>query len=107
MIAMFRASSPSDSRATRGIAQWSDIRLHLSRRAKIAELGASSKLNAEWAFLTMLRDEGRHCAEQFLDKHGADLGRRSTFDIDSLLIRAWRGLSAMRACWASSRRSAC
>ncbi|HEY2876867.1 MAG TPA: patatin-like phospholipase family protein [Reyranella sp.] len=67
------------------IDQWSDIRLHRIATPKIAELGASSKLNAEWAFLSMLRDEGHRCAEQFLAEHGADLGRRSTFDIDSLL----------------------
>ena len=29
----------------------------------MAELGYSSKLNAEWDFLCMLRDEGRRAAE--------------------------------------------
>jgi NTE family protein len=33
----------------------------------------------------MLRDEGRRCAESFLQSHIEDLGRRSTFDLDSLL----------------------
>jgi NTE family protein len=51
----------------------------------MAELGASSKLNAEWDFLSMLRDEGRRCTERFLAEHGADLGKRSTYDVDSLL----------------------
>jgi NTE family protein len=51
----------------------------------LVELGASSKLNAEWAFLRLLRDEGRRAAGAFLTKHGDDLGRRSTFDIDRLL----------------------
>ena len=49
------------------------------------ELGYSSKLNAEWAFLTMLRDEGRRCAEEFLTVHGNDIGHRSTLDLDVLL----------------------
>jgi NTE family protein len=51
----------------------------------MAELGVSSKLNAEWAFLQMLRDEGRRCAGAFLESHGADLGRRATYDLDYLL----------------------
>jgi NTE family protein len=65
--------------------QWSDIRLHRIATPKIAELGASSKLNAEWAFLSMLRDEGQRCADRFLADHGTDLGKRSTYDVDSLL----------------------
>ena len=51
----------------------------------MTELGYSSKLNAEWDFLTMLRDEGRRVADVFLDTHGDDLGRRSTVDLDVLL----------------------
>ena len=49
------------------------------------ELGYSSKLNAEWAFLRMLRDEGRRAAEAFLVAHGDDLGKRSSVDLDRLL----------------------
>ena len=41
----------------------------------MTDLGSSSKLNAEWAFLTMLRDEGRRAAEEFLD--GARRGSRA------------------------------
>jgi NTE family protein len=33
----------------------------------------------------MLRDEGRRSAEAFLAAYGEDLGRRSSFDLDSLL----------------------
>ncbi|QDL93584.1 patatin-like phospholipase family protein [Paroceanicella profunda] len=44
-------------------------------------LGASSKLNAEWAFLTWLRDIGRLTAEAWLEEHFDDLGRCSTVDI--------------------------
>ena len=39
----------------------------------------------EWAFLTMLRDEGRKSAQAFLDAHAMDLGKKSTLDIDVLL----------------------
>jgi NTE family protein len=44
-------------------------------------LGASSKMNAEWAFLTHLRDLGRDTAEAWLDRNYAELGRRSTVDL--------------------------
>ncbi|MGA8052765.1 MAG: hypothetical protein WCA12_02720, partial [Burkholderiales bacterium] len=37
------------------------------------------------AFFCMLRDQGRRVATAFLDAHGADLGVRSTLDIDAYL----------------------
>ena len=46
--------------------------------AMMTDLGSSSKLNAEWDFLIMLRDEGRHAADEFLTAHGEDIGKRST-----------------------------
>jgi NTE family protein len=49
------------------------------------DLGYSSKLNAEWDFLCLLRDEGRRCAEDFLAAHEQDIGHRSSFDLDVLL----------------------
>jgi NTE family protein len=49
------------------------------------KLGYSSKLNAEWDFLSMLKEEGRKAAEEFLATHGDDLGKTSTLDIDQLL----------------------
>jgi NTE family protein len=51
----------------------------------MVELGYSSKLNAEWEFLCMLRDEGRRAGDAFLNAHRENLGRRSTFDLDELL----------------------
>jgi hypothetical protein len=39
-------------------AQWAGMRIHLISSATIDELGASSKFNAEWDFLTMLKGEG-------------------------------------------------
>src|SRR5262249_62321244 len=54
-------------------ALWAGMRIHLISSPELAELGASSKFNAEWAFLCMLRDEGRRCAEAFLKKHTQDM----------------------------------
>jgi NTE family protein len=64
---------------------WTQMRVHYVKNAIMTELGASSKLNAEWSFFSFLRDEGRKAAQAFLDDHGMDLGKRSTFDIDVLL----------------------
>src|SRR6202048_5194159 len=64
---------------------WTQMRVHVVRNAIMTELGASSKLNAEWSFFSFLRDEGRKAAQAFLDAHAMDLGKRSTLDIDVLL----------------------
>jgi NTE family protein len=45
------------------------------------DLGHSSKLNADWQFLTALRDIGRERAKAFLDAHHGALGKASTVDI--------------------------
>jgi NTE family protein len=66
-------------------ALWAGMRVHLVTSKLMTELGYSSKLNAEWDFLTMLRDEGRRSAESFLATHGEDLGRRSSLDLNLLL----------------------
>jgi NTE family protein len=82
MIALLRqVANPGDSEGAR----WAGMRIHRIASAMMTELGYSSKLNAEWEFLCMLRDEGRRCAEAFLKDHMDDLGRRSSFDLDSLL----------------------
>ncbi|MGA2126034.1 MAG: patatin-like phospholipase family protein [Xanthobacteraceae bacterium] len=66
-------------------AQWARMRIHLVRNEIVNTLGASSKLIAEWEFLSFLRDEGRKSAQAFLEMHALDLGRRSTMDLDVLL----------------------
>jgi len=66
-------------------ARWARMRTHRIMTEKLAELGASSKLNAEWDFLEMLHAEGRRAAGEFITDHGDDIGHRSTADIDVLL----------------------
>lgn len=65
-------------------ARWAQMRIHRIASEEMVEFGASSKLNAEWEFLCLLRDLGRHSAEDFLRVHGTDLGRRSSFDVGDL-----------------------
>jgi len=62
-----------------------EMRIHRIASDIMLELGYSSKLLAEWDFFRMLRDAGRSAAAQFLQQHGADLGVRSTLDIDRYL----------------------
>jgi NTE family protein len=66
-------------------AKWAGMRVHLISSAIMTSLGYSSKLNAEWAFLTMLKEEGRRTVEKFLKNHGDNLGQRSTVNLDVLL----------------------
>ena len=66
-------------------ARWAAMRTHRIMTDKLAEFGASSKLNAEWEFLAMLKAEGRKSAGDFLTHHGTDLGNRSSADLDVLL----------------------
>jgi NTE family protein len=82
MIALLRkVANPGDSEG----ALWAGMRVHRVTSDVLVELGYSSKLNAEWDFLRMLRDAGRSSAETFVSDHGRDLGQRSSFDLDSLL----------------------
>jgi NTE family protein len=66
-------------------ARWAQMKTHRIKSDMLTGFGASSKLNAEWAFVSTLREEGRRAAGEFIDSHGADLGERSTADLDVLL----------------------
>lgn len=64
---------------------WARMRMHRISTDLMLDLGASSKLNAESAFLHMLRDEGRAAASRFANENRAAIGKRSTFDIDAFV----------------------
>jgi NTE family protein len=82
MIALLRQDAhPENSEGSK----WANMRIHHISSEVMVELGYSSKLNAEWAFLCMLRDKGRAAAEAFLSAHRDDLGHRSSMDLDELL----------------------
>jgi NTE family protein len=82
MIALLRqVADPGGSEG----ALWAGMRIHRVASDMMTALGASSKLNAEWEFFSLLREEGRKAAEAFLQTHASDLGRRSTLDLDVLL----------------------
>jgi len=82
MIAVLRqVSDPGNAEGAR----WAQMRIHRIASEMMTDLGYSSKLNAEWEFLTMLRDEGRRATESFLAMHGSDVGARSTLDLDHFI----------------------
>jgi len=82
MIALLRqAADPGGGEGAR----WARMRTHRIMSDRLAEFGASSKLNAEWEFLALLKAEGRKSAEEFLSRHGTDVGSQSSTDLDVLL----------------------
>jgi len=82
MMAMMRqVADPGHSEG----ALWAKMRIHMVENNVMADLGYSSKLNAEAEFLEMLFEHGRDSATRFIEQHGEDLGKRSTLDIDVLL----------------------
>jgi len=82
MIALLRqVANPGNSEG----AQWAGMRIHRVASEMMTDLGASSKLNAEWDFFCLLRAEGRRSAQVFLETNASDLGIRSTLDLDVLL----------------------
>ena len=82
MIALLRqVADPGHSEGRK----WAQMRIHLIASEVLAGLGASSKFNAEWDFLCMLRDEGRRAAETFLAANSDNVGKRSSVDLDILL----------------------
>ncbi len=56
----------------------------IENQAVLAPLGASSKMNAEWAFLTHLHDLGRETARAWMDRHFDDIGARGTVDLRAM-----------------------
>jgi NTE family protein len=51
----------------------------------MATLGYASKSDTDWAFLTELREIGRHAADRWLDAHFDDIGRAATADVREIL----------------------
>jgi NTE family protein len=82
MIALFRqVADPGTGEGAR----WAQMRAHRIKSDMLTQFDASSKFNAEWDFLTLLRDEGPRAAGEFLGENADHLGKRSTADLDVLL----------------------
>jgi NTE family protein len=71
--------------------RYRDIHVHaIVDEATMLNLRVSSKMNAEWAFLTYLRDCGRKAAAEWLAKHYDDLGQRSTMNLSWVFSESLR-----------------
>jgi NTE family protein len=55
-----------------------------------SRLTASSKLNSDYDFFTMLRNGGRRAARNFLEAHFDDIGKRSTVDLRAESQAEWQ-----------------
>jgi NTE family protein len=49
-------------------------------------LSSTSKYNADWEFLTFLRDQGRKCASDWLVNNFSKLGVESSIDVDEMYL---------------------
>ncbi|MGI6856466.1 patatin-like phospholipase family protein [Mesorhizobium sp. 1B3] len=66
--------------------EYRDIRMHrIDADEAFRDLSASSKLNAEWAFLEYLRDLGRSAASDWLEEHFDKVGCEPTLDLSDML----------------------
>jgi NTE family protein len=64
--------------------EYRDIRMHrIDADEALKDLTASSKVNAEWAFLEYLRDLGRSAAEDWLDENLSAVGEKASFDLSA------------------------
>ncbi|MEE4012902.1 patatin-like phospholipase family protein [Roseibium sp. FZY0029] len=61
--------------------EYMQVKMHRISAGELKPLQASSKLNAEWAFLTDLKELGRKTAQGWLERHYDDIGKRSTIDV--------------------------
>jgi NTE family protein len=72
--------------------EYRDIRMHrIDADEAVLELSASSKLNAEWAFLEYLRDLGRSAAEDWLVDCFDAVGNVATLDLQDMVSSGMRG----------------
>ena len=70
--------------------------MHVIHAAEeVQHLEASSKLNAEWPYLTHLFEKGRAWASSWLDAHFDDLGERSTIDLDDLFSDTFKPIDSL------------
>lgn len=66
--------------------EYRDIRMHrIDADEAFKDLSASSKINAEWAFLEYLRDLGRTAASDWLEDNIDSVGKVATLDLSGEL----------------------
>ncbi|WP_300548301.1 patatin-like phospholipase family protein [Roseovarius sp.] len=65
--------------------EYRPVRVHIiENEDALKPMGASSKMNVEWAFLTRLRDIGRDTAKDWLKANFDAIGQQSTVDLRAM-----------------------
>ena len=73
------------------VERYRSMRIHLIHtEQEVEKLSASSKMNAQWNFVSSLYHQGRDWGDQWLESHFDDLGKRSTFDLDAVFSDTFR-----------------
>jgi len=79
LISILRNDAPTHACEA---SKWGAMRMHCIASEAMLEFDQSSKMNAQWSFMTKLRDTGRDAASAFLKKHRRDIGVKPTLDLD-------------------------
>jgi NTE family protein len=67
--------------------RYKNLHMHMvADDAGMTPFNASSKFNTDWAFLQELHRLGHRAADQWLSQHRDQIGRESTFDIDTVFL---------------------
>lgn len=67
--------------------RYRDIHIHLvEAEALMNDMGTASKMNADWEFLTYLRDIGYQAATDWLHEHRDKIGHESSIDIADIYM---------------------
>ncbi|MCE8038456.1 patatin-like phospholipase family protein [Halomonas sp. MCCC 1A11062] len=76
------------------VERYRSMRLHLIHAEKeVEQLSASSKLNAQWDFVSRLYRQGRGWADLWLKENFDKLGQCSTFDLNAVFSDTFRPLA--------------
>lgn len=71
--------------------RYCSMRLHLIHvEQEVEKLSASSKLNAQWDFVSRLYHQGRGWADQWLEQNFDAIGKHSTFDLEAVFGELFR-----------------
>ncbi|WP_225889843.1 patatin-like phospholipase family protein [Indioceanicola profundi] len=77
----------AEGRLTAEEAGMKPVHLHrIEAEERMARLGVSSKLNADWGFLTELRDLGRDCAARWLEQRYDSVGTESSYEVGRFFV---------------------
>jgi len=81
-----------EGRLPRGLGHGKYRRINMHRialEASAKQLNAGSKLNTDYDFFELLRNNGRRAARRFLDAHFDDIGVRGTVDLQAEVGAEW------------------